>query len=393
MHYNTIFSQLFQFIPRHRFEKSVDTGGADRYCKHFSTWRQFLTCLYAQITGKDSLREICDGLLTNKTRLYHLGMEPVAKSTLADAMNRRDPAVFEALFEELLSRCTELAPGHGFRFHNPLYAIDSTTIPLCLSAYDWARYRKNKGAVKLHTQLDLSGNLPCFVVLSNGKMADIRAARKWFRIEPDSIYTYDKGYCDYEWFKEINDKGSFFVTRLKKNARYKVVGQHLAPNKKSGVVSDETVELELQNAQRTYPGKLRCVMFHDAETDRDYQFLTNNFRLSAVTIAAIYKRRWQIELFFKWIKQNLQIKTFLGTSKNAVMTQVWVALIHFLLVAYIKYLTKAPISMTEMTLRLKEQLMSNYHLLELLSLDRRTLTKPPDWNKTRQLELFGEFFE
>lgn len=146
MHYNTIFSQLFQFIPRHRFEKSVDTGGADRYCKHFSTWRQFLTCLYAQITGKDSLREICDGLLTNKTRLYHLGMEPVAKSTLADAMNRRDPAVFEALFEELLSRCTELAPGHGFRFHNPLYAIDSTTIPLCLSAYDWARYRKNKGA-------------------------------------------------------------------------------------------------------------------------------------------------------------------------------------------------------------------------------------------------------
>jgi len=391
MHYNTIFSQLFQFIPRHRFEKSTEQSGVDRYCKHFSAWRQFLTCLYAQITGKDSLREICDGLLTNQRRLYHLGMEPVAKSTLADAMNRRDPVIFKELFNELLDRCTELAPGHGFHFHNPLYAIDSTTIPLCLSTYDWARYRKNKGAIKLHTQLDLSGNLPCFVVMSNGRMADIRAARKWFRIEPDSIYTYDKGYCDYQWFKEIDDKGAFFVTRLKQNARLKLVGQHLVPNEKLGVVADDIVKLELQNAQETYPGKLRRIMFYDAETDRNYVFLTNNFRLSAATIAGIYKRRWQIELFFKWIKQNLQIKTFLGTSENAVMSQIWVALIHFLLVAYIKFLTKVTISLTEITSRIREQLMSNSHLLELLSLDRKALEKPPDWNAPRQLELFGEF--
>ena len=391
MQYNSIFSQLFQFIPRHRFEKSVESAGADRHCRHFSAWRQFLTCLYAQITGKDSLREISDGLLTNRARLCHLGMEPVAKSTLADAMNRRDPAVFKALFDELLARCTKLAPGHGFRFHNPLYAFDSTTIPLCLSVYDWAHYRTNKGAVKLHTQLDLSGNLPCFVVMSNGKMADIRAARKWFRIEADSICTYDKGYCDYAWFREIDSKGAFFVTRLRRNARLKVVGQHLAPNGRLGVVADDTVELELPDAQETCPGKLRRVKFHDEETNKDYVFLTNNFRLAAATVAAIYRRRWQIELFFKWIKQSLQIRTFLGTSENAVMTQIWVALIHFLLVAYIKFLTKVEISLTEITARVREHLMGNSHLLELLSLDRKTLAKPPDWNAPRQLELFGEF--
>jgi len=318
-------------------------------------------------------------------------MEPVAKSTLADAMNRRDPAVFKALFDELLARCTKLAPGHGFRFHNPLYAFDSTTIPLCLSVYDWAHYRTNKGAVKLHTQLDLSGNLPCFAVMSNGKMADIRAARKWFRIEADSICTYDKGYCDYAWFREIDSKGAFFVTRLRRNARLKVVGQHLAPNGRLGVVADDTVELELPDTQETYPGKLRRVKFHDEETNKDYVFLTNNFRLAAATVAAIYRRRWQIELFFKWIKQNLQVKTFLGTSENAVMTQIWVALMHFLLVAYIKFLTKVEISLTEITARVREHLMGSSHLLELLSLDRKTLAKPPDWNAPRQLELFGEF--
>ena len=160
---------------------------------------------------------------------------------------------------------------------------------------------------------------------------------------------------------------------------------------RSCVVADDTVELELPDAQETYPGKLRRVMFHDAETNKDYVFLTNNFRLAAATVAAIYRRRWQIELFFKWIKQNLQIKTFLGTSENAVMTQIWVALIHFLLVAYIKFLTKVEISLTEITARLREHLMGNSHLLELLSLDRKTLAKPPDWNAPHQLELFGEF--
>ena len=192
MHYSSIFQQLFNFIPRHRFEKSVEKLSGDRYCKHFTAWRQFLTCLYAQITGKDSLREIENGLLANHNRLYHLGMEVVSKSTLSEAMNRRDPEIFKALFEEILDRALKCAPQHKFRFHNPLYAIDSTTIDLCLNLYGWAHYRKNKGAIKLHTELDLSGNLPCFVLLSNGKMADIRAARANIVIVPDSIYTFDE---------------------------------------------------------------------------------------------------------------------------------------------------------------------------------------------------------
>ena len=200
----------------------------------------------------------------------------------------------------------EARPRHGFRFKNPLFAIDSTTVSVSLKTYDLARYRTNKMAVKLHTQLNLSGNLPCFVVLSNGKMSNVQAARKWFRIEPDSIYTYDKGYCDYAWFKEIDDKGAFFVTRLKRNARLKVVGQHLEPNEKLGVVADEVVEPELPNVREAYPGRLRHVVFHDAEGGRDFVFLMNNFRLAAATIVAIYKRRWQVELFFKWIKHQDQ---------------------------------------------------------------------------------------
>jgi len=190
--YYSIFRQLFKFIPRYRFDKVVDETSGNRYCKSFSAWQQFLTCLYAQITGKDSLREIASGLATNKSRLYHLGMAAVAKSTLADAMNRRSPDIFEALFKEILDRTIACAPGHGFKFHNPLRVIDSTTIDLCLTQYDWAYYRKHKGAIKLHTELDLSGNIPCFVLMSNGKMSDIRAAKENIVIVPDSIYTFDK---------------------------------------------------------------------------------------------------------------------------------------------------------------------------------------------------------
>ncbi len=224
MHYNSIFQQLFNFIPRHRFEKSVKILSGDRYCKHFTTWKQFLTLLYAQITGKDSLREIEEGLLANHKRLYHLGMEVVPKSTLSEAMNRRSPEMFQQLFEELLDRTMKYAPHHKFKFNNPLYAIDSTTIELCLAKYDWAYYRKNKGAIRLHTELDWSGNLPCFVLMSDGKMADIRAARENVVIVPDSIYTFDKGYYDLNWFKHIADMGASFVTRIKTNAQIEVLG-------------------------------------------------------------------------------------------------------------------------------------------------------------------------
>ena len=392
MQYNTIFSQLFNFIPRHRFDSAVTQGGGDRYCKRFTAWRQFLTCLYAQITGKDSLREIEQGLLANGRRLYHLGMQAVPRSTLSDAMNRRSPDFFEALFNEILGRATALAPNHGFRFHNPLYAIDSTTIDLCLSQYSWARYRRTKGAVKLHTQLDLSGNLPCYVVMSDGKMSDIHAAKTRFPIKPDSIYVYDKGYCDLRWFNEISLRGAYFVTRLRSNAKTASLGQHSHSPSATGVVSDEEIVFSNFPSLLKYPAPLRKVTCLDEETGRTYEFLTNNFKLAAHTIARIYRRRWQVELFFKWIKQNLKIKSFLGTTRNAVMTQIWVALIHYLLVAYIKQVSRTAFSMTEITNRIRETLMMNYSLLEVLNLESKTIKKPPDWNQPQQLELFGEFF-
>ena len=306
--------------------------------------------------------------------------------------NTRDgEEIFKALFEEILDRTIACAPGHGFKFHNPLHAIDSTTIDLCLTQYDWAHYRQHKGAIKLHTELDLSGNIPCFVALSNGKMSDIRAAKENIAIVPDSICTFDKGYYDLNWFQQIADAGAFFVTRIKNNARIEVLGQHRTPDGKKGIFRDDIIWFTGPLSVKKFPGELRLVEFRDEETDNVYRFITNNFTLVAPTIAAIYKRRWQIELFFKWIKQNLKIKSFLGTSGNAVRTQIWVALIHYLLVAYIKFITGVKLSLTEITNRIRDALMMNYVLLEVLRWDRKTILRPPDWNRPRQMEFFGDF--
>jgi len=292
MYYNSIYSQLFNFIPRYRFEKIVKKSGEDRYCKHFTAWKQFLTLLFAQISGKDSLREIENALLANHKRLYHLGMEAVAKSTLSEAMNRRNPEIFKAIFEELLDRVMAYAPKHKFKFKNPLYAIDSTTIDLCLSRYDWAYYCKNKGAIKLHTELDLSGKLPCFLLMSNGKMSDIRAAKENIPILPDSIYTFDKGYYDLNWFRTISNAGAFFVTRIKNNAQIEFLGQHHEPNEKLGVLRDEIIWYTGYLSVKKYPGKLRLIEFMDEESGKNYQFITNNFCIAASSIAEIYKQRW-----------------------------------------------------------------------------------------------------
>ena len=370
-------------------KKIVKKSGGDRYCKHFTAWKQFLALLFAQISGKDSLREIENVLLANHKRLYHPGMEAVAKSMLSEAMNRRNPEIFKALFEEILDRVMAVAPKHKFKFKNPLYAIDSTTIDLCLSRCNWAYYRKHKGAIKLHTELDLSGNLPCFLLMSNGKMSDIRAAKENIPILPDSIYTFDKGYYDLNWFQAISSAGAFFVTRIKNNAQIEFLGQHHEPNKKLGVLRDEIIWYTGFQSVKKYPGELRLIEFRDEENGKTYQFITNNFRIAASSIAEIYKQRWQIELFFKWIKQNLKIKSFLGTSENAVMSQIWVAMIHYLLVAYIKFLHGFKLGMTELTNRIRDTLMQNQSLLEVLSLDRKILEKPPNWNLPVQEELFS----
>ena len=380
----TVFNQLFNFIPRHVFEKTVAEHGADRYAKTFKAWQQFLLLLYAQATGKQSLREIVSGLQLHSPRLYHLGLRPVPRSTVSDGMERRDCRIFEELFHAMVRKTGSVAPAHRFRFKNPLYSIDATTIDLCLSVFDWAKFRKQKGAIKLHCQLDHAGHIPSFVHISDGKLHDVKAADTFFDIQPDSIYCVDKAYVSYEWLHSIHKTKAFFVTRAKTNMDYRFIGQH-SDSPRNEVLADHIIELNGSASRRKYPSRMRLVIFKDAESGKVYHFITNNLRLAASTIAAIYKQRWQIELFFKWIKQNLKIKSFLGTSKNAVMAQVWVAMIYYLLLAYIKFISKTALSLTDFARRVKEGMMMQIDLLELLCLGEAKPMKPPDGQTADQM--------
>lgn len=374
-HYNTVLHQLLALTPRHQFEKFVRTLDGDRYVKTFSTWNQFTTLLYAQASGKDSLRDISNGMLTQGNRLYHLGLPAkIARSTLSDANTKRDYRIYEKLFYALLDRCKDLTPKHKFRFKNPLYSLDATIIDLCLSMFPWAKFRKRKGALKLHYQFDHAGELPVFLRVTTGKRHEIAVAKEEFPISPDSIYCFDMAYLDWAWFRRITDEKAFFVTRAKKNLKAGFVGQQERPKRK-GVLFDLHIKTENFYARKDYPYPMRLIGFWDTETGRYLEFLTNNFTLSAATIAAIYKARWQIEIFFKWIKHNLKIKTFLGTSKNAVLTQVWVAMCYYLLLAYLKYQTRYRNSLFYLHRVVKEMLMERASLIDLLNLNPSRLAR------------------
>lgn len=374
-HSNTILHQLLQLVPRHQFENSVKALDGDRYVKTFSTWSQLTTLLYAQASGKDSLREIENGLLAQRGRLYHLGLPAkIARSTLADANSNRDCQIFERLFYALFDRCRTKAPSHKFSFKNPLFSIDSTVIDLCLASYPWAKFRKRKGALKLHYKLDHAGELPAFLVMTDGKRHDLSVAKESFSISPDSIYCFDKAYIDWAWFRRISDEGAYFVTRAKENIRAHFIGQQEIPKGK-GVLYDMTITTENFYARKDYPGLMRLIGFRDPETGRFIEFLTNNFKLSAATIAAIYKARWQIEIFFKWIKQNLKIKSFLGTSKNAVMTQIWIAMCYYLILAYIKFQARYAQSLFYLHRVVRETLLDKTPLIDLFNLNASRLAK------------------
>lgn len=368
-HYNTIMHQLLALVPRHHFDKLAVGLDSDRYVKTFTSWNQFSTLLYAQAGGKQSLRDIQNGLDAQGGKLYHLGLPgDVKRSTLSDANKNRPCALFENLFYAMVERCKSVTPKHKFRFKNPLYSFDATTINLCLETFPWAKFRAAKGAMKLHCQLDHDGNLPCFVACTDGKCNDVRAAQTFLTIVPDSIYCFDKGYTDFAWFRHIDINGAFFVTRIKEKTQYEVVGQQAVPAG-GGVLSDESIVLTGPLSSKKYPGRLRLVRFYDTETENILEFLTNNFSLAAATVASIYKARWRIEIFFKWIKQNLKIKSFLGTSPNAVMTQVWVAMCYYLLLAYIKYQTKYRFSVFYLHRIVREMLMERTSLIDLLNLN------------------------
>jgi len=374
---STILSQLLSFLPKDRFHSFVGQHEADKYTKTLSTWNQLTALLYAQATEKESLREIETGLKTHEHTWYHLGVRSVARSTLSYANTNRSYEIFEKLFYALLERCQEVTAANRFSFKNPLYALDATIIRLCLSIFDWAHYTKVKGAVKLHTLLDIRRTIPELMTVTDGKVADITEAKnQTYDLQKDSIIAFDRGYVDYEWWSELDEQGLYFVVRAKKNANILFVGQHGAPTD-SCILADEHVVIG--DYDEKYPKKLRSVRYYDKTTDKIYTYLTNNFELEALQIAEVYQARWQIELFFKWIKQNLKIKTFLGTSENAVLTQIWIAMIYYLLLAYIKFQTKFSKSLLELTRMIKETILVRRPLINLLSLSSRTIDrfKPP----------------
>lgn len=364
-HYTTVLNEMLNLLPRHQFDKLVKTNDSNRYVKRFNCWHQLVVMLYAQSAQKQSLRDIQQGLQANSARLYHLGLPAIKRSTLSDANSKRSYKIFEGLFYQLLERCQAIAPRHKFKFKNPLHSLDATVVDLCLSVFPWAKFRWAKGGIKLHYDLNHDGMIPEFLRITPAKEHEIAIAKQFFTITPDSIYCFDKAYTDFGWFRRINDSKAFFVTRAKDNLLCRVIGQHSETLKK-GVVADELVELQGFYSNQDYPVPLRRIHYFDWETSKELIFLTNNMHLAASTIAQIYKARWQIEIFFKWIKQNLKIKTFLGASQNAVLTQIWIAMCYYLLLSFIKFQTNYQYSLFYLHRVIQETLLARCTLIELL---------------------------
>ena len=333
----TVFSQLISFLPDREFRRCVARYGGDRRLREFSCWDQYLTMAFAQLTYRESLRDIEACLRSLQGKLYHLGFRGhVSRSTLADANENRDWCIF-ADFAQVLIGIARPLYAHdpmGVDLEQSLYALDSTTIDLCLSLFPWARFRKHKAAVKMHTLLDLHGNIPTFIRVTEGKMHDVNILDE-FLPEAGTFYVMDRGYIDFERLFIFTLCSAFFVVRTKENVLLQ--RRYSRPvDKATGLRSDHTVILTAIDSAKAYPDPLRRVTYFDAEKEKRLKFLTNNFALPALTIAQIYKCRWHVELFFKWIKQHLRIKAFYGTSENAVKTQIWIAVSVYVLVAILR---------------------------------------------------------
>ena len=328
----SFFQQILELIPRREFDQLVKEHKAERHARGFTSWEQLVSMLFCQFRQAQSLREICDGLASIQGKARHLGISPPPKSTLAYANAHRPPALYEELFYRTVARVqSELAPRHKFKFKNPLLSMDASLIELCAQAFEWAQYKQQKGAVKLHMVLDHSGHLPVFCAITEGNVHEIRIARG-LEFPAGTILTFDRGYVDYEWFRAMSLKKIWFVTRLRDTARFTVVEDHKVTG--AVVMSDQTILLEKHRVYGFAPLRLRKIV---VQSDKGpFEVFTNNFKLAASTIAEIYRQRWQIEIFFKAIKQNLRIKSFVGTSANALQTQVWSALITIVILKYLQ---------------------------------------------------------
>jgi hypothetical protein len=379
-----MFSQILKLIPRLDFESLVKKTKAEYAAKGFSSWSQLVSMLFCQFGRAHSLREIEGGLKSCEGKLAHLGIEAPARSSLAYANAHRPWELFEGVFHGLYEKVATTVAGQRrkFRFKNKLVSIDSTVIDLSLSMFDWAKYQRTKGAVKLHLVLDHDGYLPCFGVVTDGKVGDVKVAQQ-LRFTPGTIVVDDRGYNDYRLFGRWCDEGVFFVTRMKSDARYEIVQQRLIVPK-GNIVADQLVRLSADGAADKCPHVLRRVEAIREDTGGTLVFVTNLLDLSPATIAAIYKDRWNIELFFKAIKQNLKIKTFVGTSANAVKTQIWTALICMLLLRYLQLKSQFGWSMSNLVALLRMNLFTHRDLMAWLN---EPFAVPPDPQASPQADL------
>ena len=362
-HHNTVFSQILKLFPRHQFESLAKKHDGRRRTDAMSRWTQFIAMATAQLAGRSSLRDIETTLASQSHLHYHLGSGKIKRTTLSRANQTLSSNFYEELFAKLYSACSSRSPRHQFRFKRKLFSLDASLLDVSLKVFPNAEYNRMKAAYKLHVGLDHDGLIPAFAAITLGKTGDQTQA-KLMQFPKGSVLVFDKGYADYRWHNQLTGKGIFWVTRIRGNAKYRVT-ERREVNRLQGVTSDQIVEYTSIRSSKNNLRRVRRVGYRDPETGKHYAFITNHFDWSAKTIAEIYKQRWQVELFFKWIKQNLKIKTFLGNTDNAVMTQVLVALCVYLMLAYLKFQSKIQQSLQQMSRLIHTNLFAKRDLILL----------------------------
>lgn len=368
-HHNTVFSQILKLIPRHQFSTLAKKHDGSRRSDAMSRWTQFVAMATAQLTGRSSLRDIESTLASQKHLKYHLGSGDIRRTTLSRANQTLSSGFFEELFGTLYARCQTTSQTHKFRFKNKLFSLDASLLDVSMKVFPQAEYNKMKGAYKLHIGLDHDGLIPAFAAVTLGKVGDQTQA-KLMDFPEGSVLVFDKGYADYTWHNQLTSKGIFWVTRIRGNATYRVLKRKVV-DKSQGVTSDQVIEYTSNRSKKNNLRPVRRIGFYDVQTNKHYVFISNHFDWTAKTIAAIYKQRWQVELFFKWVKQNLKIKAFIGTTDNAVMTQVMVALCVYLILAYLKFQARIGQSLQQMSRLIHLNLFARRDLIGLFK-------PPPD---------------
>jgi len=377
-YHNSVLSQLLRLVPRLEFEKQANRCDGRRRSDALSRWSQFVALMIGQLGGRRSLRDIEATVRSQGQHRYHLGSQSISRSALGRANEQLDYRFYEGLFQSLYQRCMSNQRRHGFRFKNKLFSLDASLIDVSMKVFPWVNFGRKKSAFKLHLGLDHDGLIPAFACVTQGKVSDMAQARQ-LALPTGSVVVFDRGYNCYRWHNTLTENGIFFVSRIRGNAQYRVLERRTV-NGRSGITSDQTIEYTAKRIDGDKLKPIRRIGYRDPETGKHYVFISNQFSWSANTIADIYKQRWQVELFFKWIKQNLKIKAFLGNTENAVMTQIMAALCVYLLLAFLKFQSKIDKSLQQIIRLLQLNLFTRRSLLDLLQPPDQCGLPPPQLN-------------